>query len=78
MIYTFYDQKNKIIKEVKSDAVIDGRNTASPSEGLDAIHVTNFIDSIRENKMPNADVEQGIRALYGCSWVTSHSVWDIR
>ncbi|WP_343703207.1 Gfo/Idh/MocA family oxidoreductase [Chitinophaga sp.] len=57
--YTIYDQKNKIVKEVKSDAVIDGRNTASPSEGLDAIHITNFIDSIRQNKMPNADVETG-------------------
>ncbi|MEO7532090.1 MAG: gfo/Idh/MocA family oxidoreductase, partial [Sediminibacterium sp.] len=43
-------------------AVIDGRNTASPNEGLDAVHIANFLDSIRLSKRPNADVETGYKS----------------
>jgi hypothetical protein len=50
------------MKEVKSNAVIDGRNAASPNEGLDAVHVANFLESIRLSKRPNADVEIGYRS----------------
>ena len=51
-----------ILKEVKSNAVIDGRNTASPNEGLDAVHIDNFLQSIRLSKRPNADVETGYKS----------------
>ncbi len=60
--YTIYDKKNKIVKEAKSNIAIDGRNTASPSEGLDVVHFANFLDSIRNNTMPNADVETGYKS----------------
>lgn len=60
--YTIYDEKGAILKEVKSNAVIDGRNTASPNEGLDAVHIANFLDSIRMSKRPNADVETGYKS----------------
>jgi predicted dehydrogenase len=60
--YTIFDESGKILKEVKSNAVIDGRNTASPNEGLDAVHIANFLDSIRFSKRPNADVEIGYKS----------------
>lgn len=60
--YTIFDEKGAVIKEVKSNAVIDGRNTASPNEGLDAVHVANFLESVRLSKRPNADVETGYKS----------------
>ena len=60
--YTIFDEKGVITKEVKSNAVIDGRNTASPNEGLDAVHIDNFLQSIRLSKRPNADVETGYKS----------------
>ena len=60
--YTIFDDKGIILKDVKSNAVIDGRNAASPNEGLDAVHVANFLESIRLSKKPNADVEIGYRS----------------
>ena len=50
------------LKEVKSNAVIDGRNTASPNESLDAVHIANFLESIRLSKRPNADVAIGYKS----------------
>lgn len=60
--YTIYDEKGAVLKDIKSNAVIDGRNTASPNEGLDAVHIANFLDSIRMSKKPNADVEIGYKS----------------
>lgn len=60
--YNVYDEKGKLLKEIKSNAVIDGRNTASPNEGLDAVHIVNFLSSVRLSKRPNADVETGYKS----------------
>jgi predicted dehydrogenase len=60
--YKVYDLSGKLISEVKSPAKaenLEGRNTASPSLGLDSYHVANFLDSIRNNRRPNCDVELG-------------------
>lgn len=57
--YTIYDEKGTTLKEIKSDAVIDGRNASSPNENLDGVHIANFLDSIRLSKTPNADVAIG-------------------
>lgn len=54
--YKIFDLKNKLVKEVTSNDVIDGRNTASPSASLDGVHIANFLDSVRNNKQPNADI----------------------
>jgi predicted dehydrogenase len=54
--YTIYDNENKLVKEVKSDIVItQGLNTTSPGEELDALHVVNFLDNIRNDRKPFAD-----------------------
>jgi predicted dehydrogenase len=60
--YTIYDEKGNITKDIKSNAVIDGRNTASPNEDLDAVHIVDFLNSIRLSKRPNADVEIGFKS----------------
>ena len=60
--YKVYDLSGKLIKEVKSsmkEEGIQGRNTASPSLGLDSLHVMDFLDAIRNNRRPNCDVELG-------------------
>src|ERR1700761_3921123 len=66
--YTIYDLAGKMVKQVKKqgpaeDASIQGRNTASPSLGMDSQHVANFLDAIRNNKKPNCDVELGYKSV---------------
>lgn len=58
--YTIYDNQNKLVKDVKSDIVItEGLNTTSPGEELDALHVHNFLENIRNNRKPFADALNG-------------------
>ncbi|WP_295767172.1 Gfo/Idh/MocA family oxidoreductase [uncultured Mucilaginibacter sp.] len=66
--YTVYDLNGKVVKQVKKqsaaeNAALQGRNTASPSLGLDSLHVANFLQAIRENKKPNSDVVQGHKSV---------------
>jgi predicted dehydrogenase len=60
--YTIFDEKGNILKEVKSNAVIDGRNAASPNEGLDGIHIDNFLSAIRQGTKLNAEVATGFKS----------------
>ncbi len=57
--YVIRDHKNAIVKEIKSDVKIDGRDPSSPSASLDGVHIDNFLKCIREGGTPNADVETG-------------------
>ena len=58
--YIIYDNKNKLVKEVKSDIIItQGLNTTSPGEELDALHVVDFLENIRNNRKPFADALNG-------------------
>ncbi len=74
--YKVYDLDGKLIKEVKSKTnadEVDGRNTSSPSLSLDNLHIMNFLNSIRDNKLPNCDVEDGHKStismlLANISW----------
>jgi len=66
--YTIYDLNGKLVKQVKKqdaqeDSGLQGRNTASPSLGMDSLHVANFLDCIRDNKKPNCDVELGYKSV---------------
>ncbi|MGJ7031009.1 Gfo/Idh/MocA family protein [Niabella hirudinis] len=63
--YKVYDLNGKLVKEVKpgsGEAQMDGRNTSSPSLGLDNLHVADFLNAIRENRRPNCDVEAGYKS----------------
>jgi predicted dehydrogenase len=58
--YIIYDNKNKLVKDVKSEIVMtDGQNTTSPGEALDALHVANFLNNIRTGQKPFADALNG-------------------
>lgn len=64
--YKVYDNDGKLINEVKSliaEGTLDGRNTASPSLGMDSLHVADFLDAIRNNRRPNCDVELGHKSI---------------
>jgi predicted dehydrogenase len=58
--YIIYDNKNKLVKEVKSEIIItEGLNTTSPGEELDAVHVLDFLDNVRNSRKPFADALNG-------------------
>ena len=63
--YTVYDLDGKLVNEVKAVAQADvqGRNTASPSLGMDNLHVMDFLDAIKNNRRPNCDVEIGYKSV---------------
>lgn len=57
--YTIYDLQDKIIKDVQPEQLIDGRNTTSPSQLLDAFHLQNFFDGIQKGVPLNSDIVGG-------------------
>jgi len=64
--YKVYDLAGKLVSEVKSvmkEDAIDARNTASPSLGMDSLHVADFLDAARNNRRPNCDVELGYKSV---------------
>jgi len=64
--YVIYDLDDKLVKEVKPEIVVDGRNTVSPSAALDYPHIQNFLDCVRNGGTPTADVEIGHKST---TWV---------
>jgi len=46
--YKIFDQKNTVIKDVKSNLNFTAGNTIDPSQDLDMIHFQNFFDGIRK------------------------------
>ncbi|MDR2809415.1 MAG: Gfo/Idh/MocA family oxidoreductase [Tannerellaceae bacterium] len=56
--YRVHDLSNKLVKEVDSKDVIDGTNTSSPAANLDIVHIADFLDAIKNNRRPNADVAE--------------------
>lgn len=63
--YKVYDLDGKLLKEVgtKEETNLQGRNTASPSLGMDTLHVMDFLDAIKTNRRPNCDVELGFKSV---------------
>ncbi|MFD1143589.1 Gfo/Idh/MocA family oxidoreductase [Larkinella insperata] len=64
--YKVYDLDGKLVKEVKppvAESDMQGRNTASPSLGMDNLHVMDFLDAIKSNRRPNCDVELGYKSV---------------
>ncbi|MBM1105485.1 Gfo/Idh/MocA family oxidoreductase [Aurantibacter crassamenti] len=57
--YTLFDLKGKIVREVKPSEVIDPRNKSNPAEKLDALHIQNMFEGIRNGGNLNADVDSG-------------------
>jgi predicted dehydrogenase len=57
--YVIHDLKNKVVKEVKNDTVVQATNLTDPSQMLDAFHIQNFFDGIRKGTALNADIVGG-------------------
>jgi predicted dehydrogenase len=57
--YTIYDLDGKTVRQVKAGEKVNAQNTANPSPDLDTLHIANFLESIRDNKLPSADAEIG-------------------
>jgi len=58
--YTIFDLQDNIVKEVKVEEQMDTGNLVSPFDELDAIHINNFFDGIRNGSSSlNADIESG-------------------
>jgi predicted dehydrogenase len=58
--YTAFDQEGKVIKQVKKEEFsFASPSTVTSSPAVDELHVANFIESVRDNKLPNADVDTG-------------------
>jgi predicted dehydrogenase len=57
--YRIFNLDNKLIKEQNSPVAIDSRNRMNPAESLDAFHISNFFDGIRNGATLNADIVSG-------------------
>ena len=54
--YRIFDPKNKMIKEVKNQVVLDPQNPVSPAQLLDVPHLQNFLDGIRLGTKQISDI----------------------
>jgi predicted dehydrogenase len=57
--YLVQDLDERVVREVKDPKAIDPRNTVNPAEGLDAVHIRNFLDAIRGTAKLNAEIREG-------------------
>jgi hypothetical protein len=64
--YKIFDEKNKLIKEVKSDVKADPNNPVSASGNLDLYHFQNFVQSIRGEAKLNAPVNEAYKSVLLC------------
>ena len=64
--YKILDIKNKLVKEVKSEAAADPNNTVSASGDLDLYHLNNFIKSIRGEEKLTSPVDEASKSILLC------------
>lgn len=57
--YTIFDLNGNVVKEVKDDGAIDARNKANPAQNLDALHIQNLFNSIRDGETLRAGIDSG-------------------
>lgn len=57
--YKIHDLKNNLIKEVKNDRNISTSNLVDPAQELDALHIQNLFDGIKNNKPVRSDIVSG-------------------
>jgi predicted dehydrogenase len=57
--YKIFDAKGVLIKDVKNAVVVDARNIAGPSQALDALHIQNLFDGIKNGTPVASDILSG-------------------
>lgn len=64
--YKIFDEKNKLVKEVKSEAKTEAGNTVSASGSIELLHFQNFVDTIRGEASLNAPVDEASKSVLLC------------
>ena len=57
--YKIFDAKGVLIKDVKNNIIVDARNIAGPSQALDALHIQNLFDGIKNGTPVASDILSG-------------------
>ncbi|HEA21439.1 MAG TPA: Gfo/Idh/MocA family oxidoreductase [Pricia antarctica] len=57
--YTQFDLDGKIVKAVENTEIIDARNKSNPAEKLDALHIQNMFNAIKNDGKLHSDVDSG-------------------
>ncbi len=64
--YKIFDDKNKLVKEVKSDIKGDPANPVSASGNLDLYHFANFVNAIRGETKITSPMDEGHKSILLC------------
>lgn len=64
--YKIFDEKNKLVKEIKSDVKADPTNPVSASGNLDLYHFQNFVDAVRGETKITSPVNEGHKSVLLC------------
>src|ERR1700730_2873171 len=64
--YKIFDEKNKLVKEVKSEVEADPNNPVSASGNLDLYHFNNFVEGVRGNEKINSPVDEAHKTILLC------------
>jgi predicted dehydrogenase len=64
--YKIFDNKNKLVKEVKSDVAVDATNPVAGSGNLDLYHFDNFIKTVRGEATLNSPVDEAYKSVLLC------------
>ncbi len=64
--YKIFDDKNKLVKEVKSEVVADPTNPVAASGNMDLYHFENFVKTIREEATLTAPVDEAYKSVHLC------------
>ena len=57
--YKIFDLKGVLTKDVKNAVIVDARNIAGPSQALDALHIQNLFDGIKNGTPVASDILSG-------------------
>ncbi|MBS1918453.1 MAG: Gfo/Idh/MocA family oxidoreductase [Bacteroidetes bacterium] len=64
--YKIYDEKNKLVKEVKPETAADPTNPISATGNLDLYHFENFVKTIRGEATLNSPVDEAQKSVLLC------------
>jgi predicted dehydrogenase len=63
---TLYGEKGTLVFDGKGWHVQDGVEASDKSSEIERPHLRNFLDCVRQNKRPNADIEEGHKSTRLC------------
>jgi predicted dehydrogenase len=64
--YKIFDEKNKLVKEVKTDLKADPTNPVSASGNIEIYHFQNFVNGVRGEAAITAPVNEGFKSVLLC------------